>query len=349
MQTNHVWNRHGSVQNSGALQGIQQRGGYRCHWDAGARVQHSTAGKSVVWNEGRRLLVSKGKQEATWATTATCQKTHAPPKQLIATQASATSQETRSHQHGFVAHRLLTAEEKNSTTAISPKTSDTSLATIYIHDSFRHRILWDRVTNCRFHQGFVKRSAVFFFVSTRLTDLQNVFCSKKIDQHRMLLRLDVSTIFHCVLLHRLPYCDHLRRSSCSARWCASSSTLNARCPATGMNESAEEDDPYASPASKPSASKSSLGRRHSIEVCPTRTLDNPYSFCRVVSRGDQQEAMNLDLAALDSPLEIASRLSSSASRTVVAFAAFAFSSGSGISFWRFTCGPSMFAFPLDTT
>ena len=33
--------------------------GYRCHWDAEARVQYSTAGKSVVWDEGRRLLVSK--------------------------------------------------------------------------------------------------------------------------------------------------------------------------------------------------------------------------------------------------------------------------------------------------
>ena len=31
--------------------------GYRCHWDAEARVPYSTAGKSVVW--GRRLLVSK--------------------------------------------------------------------------------------------------------------------------------------------------------------------------------------------------------------------------------------------------------------------------------------------------
>ena len=25
---------------------------YRCHWDAEAGVQHSTAGKSVVWEEG---------------------------------------------------------------------------------------------------------------------------------------------------------------------------------------------------------------------------------------------------------------------------------------------------------
>ena len=33
--------------------------GYRCHWDAEARVQYSTAGKSVVWDEGRRLLGSK--------------------------------------------------------------------------------------------------------------------------------------------------------------------------------------------------------------------------------------------------------------------------------------------------
>ena len=147
-------------------------------------------------------------------------------------------------------------------------------------------------------------------MSTRHTDLQNVFCFKKIDQLRMLLRLDFSTIF-IVFLHRLPYCDHLRLSSCSARWCASSSTLNAQCPATAMNETAEEDEPYASPARLLCASKSSLGRRHSIEVCPTRMLDHPFSFCRVVSRGDAQEVMNLGLAALDSPLEIASRLSSS--------------------------------------
>ena len=82
---------------------------------------------------------------------------------------------------------------------------------------------------------FVKRSAVLFFVSTRLTDLQNVFCFNKIDQLRMLLRLDFSTIF-VVVLHRLPSCDHLRLWSCSARWYAASSTLNARSPATGMNE-----------------------------------------------------------------------------------------------------------------
>ena len=124
---------------------------------------------------------------------------------------------------------------------------------------------------------FVKRSAVLFFVSTRITDLQNVCCFKKIDQLRMLLRLDFSTIF-TEFLHRLPYCDHLGLSSCSARWYASSSTLNARCPATGMNESAEEDDPFASPARKPSDSKSSLGRRHSIEVCPTRMFRHSRSL-----------------------------------------------------------------------
>ena len=33
--------------------------GNRCCWDAEAGVQCSTAGKSVVWDEGRRLLVSK--------------------------------------------------------------------------------------------------------------------------------------------------------------------------------------------------------------------------------------------------------------------------------------------------
>ena len=75
-------------------------------------------------------------------------------------------------------------------------------------------------------------------------------------------------IFRCVFLHRLPYCDHLRLSSCSARWYVPSSTSNARCPATGMDESAQEDHPYTSPTRELSASKSSLCRRHSIEVCP---------------------------------------------------------------------------------
>ena len=38
--------------------------GYRCHWDAEAGVQYSTAGKSIVCDEGRRLLVSKKMQKA---------------------------------------------------------------------------------------------------------------------------------------------------------------------------------------------------------------------------------------------------------------------------------------------
>ena len=33
--------------------------GYRCHWDGEARVPYSSVGRSVVWDEGRRLLVSK--------------------------------------------------------------------------------------------------------------------------------------------------------------------------------------------------------------------------------------------------------------------------------------------------
>ena len=40
-------------------QGNPATRGYRCRWDAEAGVPYSTAGKSVVWNEGRRLLVSK--------------------------------------------------------------------------------------------------------------------------------------------------------------------------------------------------------------------------------------------------------------------------------------------------
>ena len=155
-----------------------------------------------------------------------------------------------------------------------------------------------------------------------------------------------------MFLHRLPYCDHLRLTSCSARWYASSSTLNDRCPAACMNGSAEEDVPYASPARKPSASKSSLGRRHSIEVCPTRTLDHPYNCCRAVSRGDPQEVMNLGLAGVG----FATRDRSSS---------FVFNENSLSHDCRIRSlrdfirvrdlileihlGPSMFAFPLDMT
>ena len=41
------------------VQSARQRAGHRRQWDADAGVQFSTAGKSVVWDEGRRLLVSK--------------------------------------------------------------------------------------------------------------------------------------------------------------------------------------------------------------------------------------------------------------------------------------------------
>ena len=59
MQTNHVWNRHGSVQVSGAGKASSIARIQISHWDAEAGVQCSTAGKSAVWNEGRCLLVSK--------------------------------------------------------------------------------------------------------------------------------------------------------------------------------------------------------------------------------------------------------------------------------------------------
>ena len=58
VQTNHVWSRDGSVQDSGVGKASSNIG-YRCHWDAEAGVPNSTAGKSVGWDEGRRLLVSK--------------------------------------------------------------------------------------------------------------------------------------------------------------------------------------------------------------------------------------------------------------------------------------------------
>ena len=121
-----------------------------------------------------------------------------------------------------------------------------------------------------------------------------MFCFKKIDELQMVFRLDFSTIFivcFAIVCRIVTIFDCLR--------------------VLLENESAEEDDPYASPAREPSASKSSLGRRHVIEVCPTRILDHPYSFCRVVSRGDPHEVINLGLAALDSQLGIASRLLSS--------------------------------------
>ena len=151
--------------------------------------------------------------------------------------------------------------------------------------------------------------------------------------------------FHCVFLHRLLHCDHLRLSSCSARWNVPSSTLSARCPATSMDESAEEDHPYTSPTRKLCASKSSLGRKHSVEVCPTRMLDHPYSFGLKVSRGNQQEVTLLGLAALDSTRDrfwsfvFNAKSVFSASRIAITFAAFArHSSRSEISFWKFTCG-----------
>ena len=64
---------------------------------------------------------------------------------------------------------------------------------------------------------FVKRSAVLFFVSTRLTDLQNVFCFKKIDQLRMLLHLDFSTIFIVCFSIVCRIVTIFDLSSCSAR------------------------------------------------------------------------------------------------------------------------------------
>ena len=108
---------------------------------------------------------------------------------------------------------------------------------------------------------FVKRSAVMFFMSTRLSDLQNLFCFKKIDQLRMLFHLDFSTIFIVCFsivcrIVTIFDCRHVLLGGMPL-----SSTLNARCTATGINESAEEDHPYTSPTRKLSASKSSLGRR----------------------------------------------------------------------------------------
>ena len=60
---------------------------------------------------------------------------------------------------------------------------------------------------------FVKRSAVLFFVSTRLKDLQNVFCFKKIDQLRMYLQLDFLTIFIVCFSIVCRIVTHLRLSS----------------------------------------------------------------------------------------------------------------------------------------
>ena len=58
MQTNHVWNLHGSVQDSGTGK-ASSNARIQMSLDAEAGVQYSTVGKSVVWDEGRCLLVSK--------------------------------------------------------------------------------------------------------------------------------------------------------------------------------------------------------------------------------------------------------------------------------------------------
>ena len=47
------------MQDSGAGEASSNTEGSRCHRDADAGVQFSTADKSVVWDEGRRMLVSK--------------------------------------------------------------------------------------------------------------------------------------------------------------------------------------------------------------------------------------------------------------------------------------------------
>ena len=88
---------------------------------------------------------------------------------------------------------------------------------------------------------FVKRSAVLFFVSTRLTDLQNVFCFRKIDQLRMLLHLGFSTIF---IVYFFIVCRIVTTFDCRP-------TLSARCHATGTDESPEEDHEVC-PLGKPS-------------------------------------------------------------------------------------------------
>ena len=125
-------------------------------------------------------------------------------------------------------------------------------------------------------------------------------------------------------------------------------------PATGMNESPEEDDPFASPARQPSASKSSLGRKHSaLRSVQLVCWITHIASVEVLPRGDPQEVMNLGLAALDSPTRdrfwsfvFNEKSVFSASRIAVAFAAFAYSSGSEISFWKFTCGPSNVRVPI---
>ena len=102
-----------------------------------------------------------------------------------------------------------------------------------------------------------------FFASARVRNPSRCFV-KKIGC--VVLRIH-STHGYAEGLHRLLYCSPLRLSPCSAQWFVSS-TLSTRFPATGIDESAGEDHPYTSPTGKLSVSKSSLCRRHSIEVCP---------------------------------------------------------------------------------
>ena len=58
MQTNRVWNRHGSVQDNGADK-ASSNARIQMSLGRGSRSTLSTAGKLVVWDEGRRLLVCK--------------------------------------------------------------------------------------------------------------------------------------------------------------------------------------------------------------------------------------------------------------------------------------------------
>ena len=61
MQTNRVWNRHGGVQDSGADK-ASSNARVQMSLGRGSRSTVSTAGKSVAWDEGRRLLVCKDRE-----------------------------------------------------------------------------------------------------------------------------------------------------------------------------------------------------------------------------------------------------------------------------------------------
>ena len=183
---------------------------------------------------------------------------------------------------------------------------------------------------------FVKRSAVLFVVSnSRICRMcaskstSNVFASEFLNN------------FHCVFLHRLLDCNNR-----SSRWYVPLSTLSARCPATGIDESGEKDHPYHGP-------NFLLDILRFVQLACWITHASSVGQCvtRESAGSDKPWFGGVGFATRDrfSSFVFKEKSVFSAFRIAVAVAASAYSSGSEISFWKFTCAPSMFAFPLVIT